>query len=373
MSEEEEEKNPKKKQAAARAAAAAAALPTKAKAASRTSTASRCAPAAVSTAPPVLFRKAARVTFATSAAIAAERDKGAADEDEAKEEENAADNENDGDGVSRGDSAEEPPALSQHDADRRAANVAALLGGSLAISRKPIAQSLSVAGAEAVLRSAFCSPVPGAPAGQSETLRRKLAKRRAFVPWGSDRPFPTFRSTAPALILEEIAAPTVGDAGDDGPPPGEPLCLWEEPEKKEAEEEVEGGAPAEGGDAATALALAASSSPRARIMVDPMLTRWLRPHQREGVAFMFECMTGIKGFEGRGCLLADDVSFSFFLFFFVSFRFFFSPEEEKTLTSEKTFSKKLKKNRWAWARPSRHSRSSGPCSTPATPYWAKTP
>ena len=54
-------------------------------------------------------------------------------------------------------------------------------------------------------------------------------------------------------------------------------------------------------------------------MVDPMLTRWLRPHQREGVAFMFECVTGIKGFEGRGCLLADDVSscfFSFFMFFF---------------------------------------------------------
>lgn len=31
-----------------------------------------------------------------------------------------------------------------------------------------------------------------------------------------------------------------------------------------------------------------------RISVDPRLCRWLRPHQREGVQFMFECG------EGRG-------------------------------------------------------------------------
>ena len=85
-------------------------------------------------------------------------------------------------------------------------------------------------------------------------------------------------------------------------------------------------------------------------MVDPMLTRWLRPHQREGVAFIFECVTGIKGFDGRGCLLADDVSF-IFVFFFE-----FSHEEEKTSSkNSKTFpyKNKTKKNRWAWARPSR--------------------
>ncbi len=35
--------------------------------------------------------------------------------------------------------------------------------------------------------------------------------------------------------------------------------------------------------------------------VDPMLTRWLRPHQREGVQFMFECVTGqrVKGGQGE--------------------------------------------------------------------------
>jgi hypothetical protein len=62
------------------------------------------------------------------------------------------------------------------------------------------------------------------------------------------------------------------------------------------------------------------------------------PHQREGVAFMFECVTGIKGFDGRGCLLADDVSF-IFVFFFE-----FSPEEEKTSSkNSKTFPYKKQK------------------------------
>lgn len=43
------------------------------------------------------------------------------------------------------------------------------------------------------------------------------------------------------------------------------------------------------------------------VEVDPMLTRWLRPHQREGVAFMFECVAGLREYEGRGCILADDM------------------------------------------------------------------
>ena len=53
----------------------------------------------------------------------------------------------------------------------------------------------------------------------------------------------------------------------------EPLVLW---------------APAEGGGADGA------------VTVDPMLTRWLRPHQREGVQFMFECVCGLRKFEGQG-------------------------------------------------------------------------
>ena len=59
---------------------------------------------------------------------------------------------------------------------------------------------------------------------------------------------------------------------------GEPLVLW---------------APSEGEGAA--------------VSVDRMLTKWLRPHQREGVAFMFECVAGLRAYEGQGCILADDM------------------------------------------------------------------
>ena len=55
----------------------------------------------------------------------------------------------------------------------------------------------------------------------------------------------------------------------------EPLVLW---------------APPEGSGAAASEA----------ITVDPMLVRFLRPHQREGVQFMFECVTGLRLETGRG-------------------------------------------------------------------------
>lgn len=45
----------------------------------------------------------------------------------------------------------------------------------------------------------------------------------------------------------------------------------------------------------------------APIDVDPQLTRWLRPHQREGVQFMFDCVLGLRQSAGFGCILADDM------------------------------------------------------------------
>ncbi len=50
-----------------------------------------------------------------------------------------------------------------------------------------------------------------------------------------------------------------------------------------------------------------SSGEGSPVAVDSMLTKWLRPHQREGVAFMFECVAGLRQYEGQGCILADDM------------------------------------------------------------------
>eukprot|EP01126_Amoeba_proteus_P010681 TRINITY_DN1419_c0_g1_i3.p1 TRINITY_DN1419_c0_g1~~TRINITY_DN1419_c0_g1_i3.p1 ORF type:complete len:511 (-),score=108.92 TRINITY_DN1419_c0_g1_i3:1965-3497(-) len=45
------------------------------------------------------------------------------------------------------------------------------------------------------------------------------------------------------------------------------------------------------------------------VVVDPILGKNLRPHQIEGIQFMFDCVMGLKShqFKGNGCILADDM------------------------------------------------------------------
>lgn len=43
------------------------------------------------------------------------------------------------------------------------------------------------------------------------------------------------------------------------------------------------------------------------VVVDPLLGKHLREHQREGVAFLYECVMGIRGSGGEGCILADEM------------------------------------------------------------------
>lgn len=42
------------------------------------------------------------------------------------------------------------------------------------------------------------------------------------------------------------------------------------------------------------------------VVVDPVLGNILRPHQREGVKFMYDCVTGAKG-DFYGCIMADEM------------------------------------------------------------------
>jgi len=43
------------------------------------------------------------------------------------------------------------------------------------------------------------------------------------------------------------------------------------------------------------------------VAVDPHLSQHLRPHQREGVVFLYECVMGLRNFNGNGAILADDM------------------------------------------------------------------
>ncbi|OQV11084.1 SNF2 family domain-containing protein isoform 2 [Cladophialophora immunda] len=43
------------------------------------------------------------------------------------------------------------------------------------------------------------------------------------------------------------------------------------------------------------------------VVLDPLIGKKLRPHQQEGVKFLYECVMGLRDFDGRGCILADDM------------------------------------------------------------------
>lgn len=43
------------------------------------------------------------------------------------------------------------------------------------------------------------------------------------------------------------------------------------------------------------------------VVVDPLLSRQLRPHQFEAVKFLYECVMGYRNFRGNGALLADEM------------------------------------------------------------------
>ncbi|GME59002.1 SNF2-related protein [Neofusicoccum parvum] len=43
------------------------------------------------------------------------------------------------------------------------------------------------------------------------------------------------------------------------------------------------------------------------VVVDPILSRHLRDHQREGVTFLYDCIMGLGAYNGRGAILADEM------------------------------------------------------------------
>lgn len=43
------------------------------------------------------------------------------------------------------------------------------------------------------------------------------------------------------------------------------------------------------------------------VVVDPLLTQHLREHQRDGVKFLYECVMGMRNFDGQGAILADEM------------------------------------------------------------------
>ena len=108
------------------------------------------------------------------------------------------------------------------------------------------------------------------PCAQCQSSPPNPRRRRAFPRSGHDAPAVTCRSSW--LLLQSCLLMDRQHLQVELPPDIEPLVLWEPPE----------------GD------------PSPPVEVDSMLTRWLRPHQREGVQFMFECVAGLRTYPGHG-------------------------------------------------------------------------
>ncbi|KAF3607253.1 hypothetical protein DY000_02049928 [Brassica cretica] len=164
------------------------------------------------------------------------------------------------------------------DADRKFKNVNDLLRGNLVVQRQPLLpRVLSVSEGAAVCRKPFKPPCSH---GYNTTgqLSRRLSARKRFVPWGSSSPVVVVLPTKlnESTTIEKDEEEEVVSL----PPEVEPLVLWQLDESDDA----------------------------MRISVHPLLVRFLRPHQREGVQFMFDCVSGLHGSENiNGCILADDM------------------------------------------------------------------
>lgn len=50
-----------------------------------------------------------------------------------------------------------------------------------------------------------------------------------------------------------------------------------------------------------------ASKRKVHVVIDPVLSRVLRPHQREGVKFMYDCVTGRRIEGSFGCIMADEM------------------------------------------------------------------
>lgn len=187
------------------------------------------------------------------------------------------------------------PAADEDDADwedeAAAQNRQALRsGGSLAVKRLPFLSFVQLEPERRALKLSrpFKSPcAEGMRTAESNRLLqvKTLGMRRR---WTGVPIKPLIRHDLPPLEVEmededipplpeaaeEVVAAPITPA-ENAPPP---LVLWQSEE-----------------------------DPNVKVVVPEIVGKFLRPHQREGVQFMFDCVCQIRGFDGQGCILADDM------------------------------------------------------------------
>ncbi|KAK7253202.1 hypothetical protein RIF29_37728 [Crotalaria pallida] len=165
---------------------------------------------------------------------------------------------------------------------RKSQNVDALLSGNLIVERQSLVPAvLSVP----VCRKPF-KPPSSSSNYQNALLSRRLSLRKRFVPWrSSSSSSPLHPPETTTNFINAAAAADIQEQQEEEEklclPPGiDPLVLWDPQDHDHP----------------------------STISVDPLLVRFLRPHQRDGVQFMFDCVSGLRSSANiHGCILADDM------------------------------------------------------------------
>ncbi|KAB1993614.1 hypothetical protein ES319_D13G042800v1 [Gossypium barbadense] len=183
------------------------------------------------------------------------------------------------------DGGESPAHHPSSDGDLKSKNVDALLRGNLVVRRQSLLpRVLSVTEGAAVCRKPFKPPCSYGYSNGKENLARRLWARKRFVPWGSLTPALVAIAKPLGIARPESDEADIVEEIVTLPPGVEPLVLWQPEQFEDGLIEV------------------------VPIEVDPLLVRFLRPHQREGVQFMFECVSGLSSAANiNGCILADDM------------------------------------------------------------------
>ncbi|EXC17352.1 DNA repair protein rhp54 [Morus notabilis] len=160
------------------------------------------------------------------------------------------------------------------DEDRKSTNVDALVRGNLVVKRQSLLpRVLSVTEGSAVCRKPFKPPCSDGYSSQNDELARRLWARKRFVPWGSSRP--ALVAITNRLNIPDTAEKDVVEEIVTLPPGFDPLVLWQS-------EELDAN--------------------MVQIAVDPLLVRFLRPHQSLGktlqsITLLYTLL--FQGFDGK--------------------------------------------------------------------------
>lgn len=151
-----------------------------------------------------------------------------------------------------------------------------------------------------VFRKAFSIPLKDKTSASYDSSRPPptlgLRQGTVFIPKALHDPCGEF-----AIVLHD---PTIDDK------PSENKCI-ETPENKinqEGTQKID--APLVHKSLAEILGIrkkVGEEHPRVPVVLDPKLAKILRPHQVEGVKFMYRCVTGLIDEKANGCIMADEM------------------------------------------------------------------